>query len=285
MNLCLPVTCALCRFCGASRCLFVGDPTDWVIDLPNTASELPTGLIVTRRDPSLARTTRRHNSVAGGILDIARVWWHNQTWTGQRWERDLIKRLFDIVVATSVLLVFAPVIAVVAVLVRRRMGSPVLFRQTRPGLDGKPFAMIKFRTMTNERDGEGQLLPDADRLPALGVFLRSSSLDELPGLWNVIKGEMSLVGPRPLLMDYLPLYSPAQARRHEVRPGITGWAQVNGRNALNWDQKFAHDVWYVDNQSLWLDIRILFMTVRKVLIRDGISAEGEATMSRFEGNS
>ena len=164
------------------------------------------------------------------------------------------------------------------------MGSPVLFRQTRPGRDGKPFEMIKFRTMRDAIDTDGRPLPDAERLTKLGRFLRSSSLDELPELWNVLKGEMSLVGPRPLLMEYLPLYSPKQARRHEVRPGVTGWAQVNGRNAISWDEKFALDVWYVDNRSLWLDMKIIWLTIRKVIKREGISAAGEATMSKFTGN-
>tara|TARA_R110001592_G_scaffold63566_2_gene194755 strand:+ start:9679 stop:10179 length:501 start_codon:yes stop_codon:yes gene_type:complete len=163
------------------------------------------------------------------------------------------------------------------------MGSPVLFRQVRPGRDGKPFYMIKFRTMKDALDAEGNPLPDSERLTAFGQFLRSSSLDELPELWNVLKGDMSLVGPRPLLMEYLPLYSLEQYRRHEVRPGVTGWAQVNGRNTLGWEDKFALDVWYVDNRSLWLDIKILFLTVKKVVVRDGISAEGEATMSKFAG--
>ena len=167
---------------------------------------------------------------------------------------------------------------------RRKLGSPVFFRQVRPGMNGEPFEMVKFRTMTDERGPDGQLLPDAVRLTAFGCFLRSSSLDELPELWNVLKGDMSLVGPRPLLMEYLPLYSPEQARRHEVRPGITGWAQVNGRNAISWEDKFRLDVWYVDHHSLWLDIKILLATIRKVLVRDGISASGEATMSKFTGN-
>ena len=166
---------------------------------------------------------------------------------------------------------------------RRKLGSPVLFTQVRPGVHGKPFLMVKFRTMTDERDASGALLPDAKRLTPFGRFLRASSLDELPELWNVLRGEMSLVGPRPLLMEYLPLYSPEQARRHEVRPGITGWAQVNGRNAISWADKFALDVWYVDNRSLWLDVKILWRTVRKVLVRDGISAAGEATMPKFTG--
>ena len=170
-----------------------------------------------------------------------------------------------------------------ASLIRRKLGSPVLFFQVRPGLRGQLFKMVKFRTMTDERNNDGALLPDVKRLTPFGRFLRSSSLDELPELWNVLKGEMSLVGPRPLLVEYLPLYTPEQARRHEVRPGITGWAQVNGRNAISWEDKFALDVWYVDHRSLWLDLRILWMTVKKVLVRDGISAAGEATMTRFKG--
>lgn len=169
-------------------------------------------------------------------------------------------------------------------MIRREMGAPVLFRQTRPGLRGKPFQMIKFRTMRDAIDTDGRPLPDAERLTDLGRFLRASSLDELPELWNVLKGEMSLVGPRPLLMEYLPLYSPEQARRHEVRPGVTGWAQVNGRNAISWDEKFALDVWYVDNRNLWLDLTIILLTIRRVIKRDGISAAGEATMSKFTGN-
>ena len=169
-------------------------------------------------------------------------------------------------------------------LVRRKLGSPVFFRQVRPGMNGKPFEMVKFRTMTDERGPDGQLLPDAVRLTPFGRFLRSSSLDELPELWNVLKGDMSLVGPRPLLMEYLPLYSPEQARRHEVRPGVTGWAQINGRNAISWEDKFKLDTWYVDNQSLWLDIKILWLTVKKVLVREGISAPGDATMPVFTGS-
>lgn len=196
----------------------------------------------------------------------------------------MIKRSFDIAGSLLGLLLLSPVIAIVAWQVRCKLGSPVLFRQTRPGLNGKPFQMVKFRTMKDAVDAEGNPLPDAERLTPFGQFLRSSSLDELPELWNVLKGDMSLVGPRPLLMEYLPLYSPEQYRRHEVRPGVTGWAQVNGRNSLSWDEKFKLDVWYVDNRSLWLDIKILFLTVKKVLVRDGISAEGEATMSRFMGN-
>ncbi len=195
-----------------------------------------------------------------------------------------MKRMLDVVVCALALIVFLPVMAVVAVLVRRQMGSPLLFRQIRPGLGGKPFKMVKFRTMRDSVDKSGNSLPDAERLTRLGRFLRSASLDELPELWNVLKGDMSLVGPRPLLLEYLPLYSAEQARRHDVRPGITGWAQVNGRNALSWDEKFALDVWYVDNHTLWLDIRIIWMTLRKVVKREGISADGEATMSKFTGS-
>jgi lipopolysaccharide/colanic/teichoic acid biosynthesis glycosyltransferase len=195
-----------------------------------------------------------------------------------------MKRLFDIVLATVALTVLAVPILILIFMVRRKLGSPVFFRQVRPGLHGKPFEMVKFRSMTDARDAEGNLLPDADRLPAFGRFLRGSSLDELPELWNVLKGDMSLVGPRPLLMEYLPLYSKDQARRHDVRPGVTGWAQVNGRNAISWEDKFKLDVWYVDHRSLWLDIRILWATVRKVVVREGISAAGEATMSKFTGN-
>ncbi len=196
----------------------------------------------------------------------------------------MLKRSLDLVLALVAAILLAPVLAVVALLVRTRLGSPVLFRQIRPGLDGKPFEMVKFRTMTDARGADGALLPDAVRLTPFGQFLRRASLDELPGLWNVLRGEMSLVGPRPLLLQYLPLYSPTQARRHEVRPGVTGWAQVNGRNALSWDEKFAADVWYVDNRSLWLDLKILALTVLAVLGRKGISAAGEATMPPFTGS-
>ena len=189
----------------------------------------------------------------------------------------------DILVASVALMLLAPPLLLLSVLVRISFGSPVLFRQVRPGLHGRPFEMVKFRTMTDERGADGALLPDVIRLTPFGRFLRATSLDELPELWNVIKGEMSLVGPRPLLMEYLPLYTPEQARRHEVRPGITGWAQVNGRNAVSWEKKFVLDVWYVDHCSLWLDLRILWLTVRKVLAREGISATGEATMTRFTG--
>jgi len=195
-----------------------------------------------------------------------------------------MKRLFDLTLSTLGLLALALPLLVFMWLVRRKLGSPVFFRQVRPGMRGKPFEMVKFRTMTSERDLDGQLLPDAVRLTPFGRFLRASSIDELPELWNVLKGDMSLVGPRPLLMDYLPLYTPEQARRHEVRPGITGWAQVNGRNAINWEDKFKFDIWYVDNRCLWLDIKILWLTVKRVLVRDGISAPGDATMPVFKGN-
>lgn len=195
----------------------------------------------------------------------------------------MIKRLFDILASSLGLLLLSPVIAIVAWQIRRKLGSPVLFRQVRPGLDGKPFEMIKFRTMRDAVDAQGNPLPDSERMTPFGSFLRSSSLDELPELWNVLKGDMSLVGPRPLLMEYLPLYSPEQYRRHEVRPGVSGWAQVNGRNALSWEDKFKLDVWYVDNRSFWLDLKVIFLTLKKVVVREGISAEGEATMSKFTG--
>ncbi len=195
-----------------------------------------------------------------------------------------MKRVLDFLAAMFALMVLALPLIVLGALVRFWLGSPVLFKQTRPGLGGRPFEMLKFRTMTDERDAAGVLKPDSERLTDFGRWLRATSLDELPELWNVLKGDMSLVGPRPLLVQYLPLYSPRQARRHEVRPGITGWAQVNGRNALTWPQKFELDVWYVENRSFWLDIRILWLTVRSVLRRDGISAAGEATMPAFTGN-
>ena len=197
---------------------------------------------------------------------------------------DMGKRLFDIVGAAMGLLLLFPVVVFVSWQVRRKMGSPVLFRQVRPGLHGRPFEMIKFRTMKDAVDVKGVALPDSERMTPFGQWLRSTSLDELPELWNVLKGDMSLVGPRPLLMDYLPLYSSEQSRRHDVRPGVTGWAQINGRNAISWEDKFKLDVWYVDNRSFWLDLKILFLTVKKVLVRDGISGEGEATMSKFTGN-
>ena len=196
-----------------------------------------------------------------------------------------MKRLFEFVLTALVLLLFGIPLIFLTLQVRRKLGSPAFFRQIRPGLGGRPFEMIKFRTMTDECDSTGLMLPDADRLTPFGRFLRASSLDELPELWNVLRGDMSLIGPRPLLMEYLPLYSVEQSRRHEVRPGITGWAQVNGRNALSWEEKFKLDLWYVDNRSTWLDIKILELTVRKVLWRDGISAAGEATMTRFIGSN
>lgn len=197
----------------------------------------------------------------------------------------MIKRLIDVFTAVVVLLLGLPFILLICLLVILNLGSPILFSQVRPGLHGKPFKMYKFRSMTSAVDATGELLPDNQRLTRFGRFLRSSSLDELPGLVNVIKGDMSLVGPRPLLMEYLPLYTPQQARRHEMRPGITGWAQVNGRNTLSWEAKFDYDVWYVDHQSLWLDLRILFMTVGKVLKRSDISEQGQATMSKFCGSA
>ncbi len=197
----------------------------------------------------------------------------------------MLKRFFDIFSSIFGLLLLSPVIAIVAWQIRRKLGSPVLFRQVRPGLNGKPFEMIKFRTMRDAVDAGGNPLPDSERMTAFGSFLRSSSLDELPELWNVLKGDMSLVGPRPLLMEYLPLYSPEQYRRHEVRPGVSGWAQVNGRNALSWEEKFKLDIWYVDNKTVWLDLRIIFMTLKKVVVREGISADGEVTMRKFEGAS
>lgn len=196
----------------------------------------------------------------------------------------MLKRCIDAAAALLGLMVLAPVLLIIALLIRLKLGSPVLFRQVRPGLHAKPFEMIKFRTMRDAVDKHGNPLPDEERMTRLGHILRATSLDELPELWNVLKGDMSLVGPRPLLMEYLPLYSSEQYRRHEVRPGVTGWAQVNGRNALSWEDKFKLDVWYVDHQSLWLDLKILWLTVKKVLVRDGISAEGQVTMERFRGN-
>lgn len=195
----------------------------------------------------------------------------------------MVKRLFDIVGSGLGLIVFAPVLLILWWKIRRDMGAPVLFRQVRPGKDGAPFEMVKFRSMRDAVGPDGVPLPDAERITPLGQKLRSSSLDELPELWNVLKGDMSLVGPRPLLMEYVPLYSSEQARRMDVRPGVTGWAQINGRNALSWKQKFELDVWYVDNRSFWLDLKIIGLTIKKVLVRDGISAEGEATMPKFTG--
>lgn len=191
--------------------------------------------------------------------------------------RDIIFSLFGLVL-------FLPLFLLLAILVVINLGWPILFRQSRPGLNGKPFVMLKFRTMIDEVGSDGNLLPDDQRLTRFGRFLRASSLDELPALWNVLRGDMSLVGPRPLLVEYLPLYNSEQARRHEVRPGITGWAQVNGRNELTWEDRFSLDVWYVDNRTFWLDFRILWLTLRKVLVREGITAHGHATMAKFKGN-
>lgn len=193
------------------------------------------------------------------------------------------KRALDLVLVILALAVISPVLLLVAILIWRKLGNPILFRQRRPGLHGKPFTLLKFRTMTDERDADGNLLPDEKRLTRFGQFLRRTSLDELPELFNVLRGDMSLVGPRPLLMQYLDRYTPEQARRHEVRPGITGWAQINGRNAISWQEKFELDVWYVDHLSLWIDLKILVLTVWKVLRREGISQDGHATMEEFLG--
>ena len=195
------------------------------------------------------------------------------------------KRLLDIVVSATALLLLSPLLLYLAYLIRKNLGSPVLFQQIRPAQGGKPFKMIKFRTMRDAVDKQGKPLPDSERLTPFGQKLRASSLDELPELWNVLKGEMSLVGPRPLLMEYLPLYNAQQMRRHEMKPGITGWAQINGRNATAWDERFAHDIWYIDHYSFWLDLKILCLTFKKVWQKDGISAAGEATMPKFTGNS
>lgn len=195
----------------------------------------------------------------------------------------MIKRILDIAIASTALVLLSPVYFIVARKVKKNLGSPVLFRQVRPGLHGQPFEMIKFRTMKDAVDEQGNPLPDSERLTAFGKMLRATSLDEMPELWNVIKGDMSIVGPRPLLMEYLPLYNSEQAKRHNVRPGITGYAQVNGRNAISWEKKFELDTWYVENQSLWLDFKIMLKTIKKVIAKDDISAEGEATMSKFTG--
>ncbi|WP_373684832.1 sugar transferase [Acinetobacter sp. YH12064] len=196
----------------------------------------------------------------------------------------MVKRLLDIIIASIALILLSPLYAYVAYKVKKNLGSPVLFRQVRPGLNGKPFEMIKFRTMKDAVDAQGNPLPDSERLTPFGKMLRSTSLDEMPELWNVIKGDMSVVGPRPLLMEYLPLYNEEQAKRHNVRPGMTGHAQVNGRNAISWEEKFKLDTWYVENQSIWLDFKIMLKTVQKVIAKDDISAEGEATMTRFTGS-
>jgi sugar transferase EpsL len=195
----------------------------------------------------------------------------------------VLKRIFDLAIACIFLLMLSPIILLIALLVRLHLGSPVLFRQERPGLNAVPFQMIKFRTMKSICDADGRLLADNVRLTSVGKLLRSLSLDELPELWNVLKGQMSIVGPRPLLMKYLPLYNSEQKRRHQVKPGITGLAQVNGRNALTWEDKFKLDIWYVDNQSLWLDIKIIFLTVYKVCVRDGINSDGNVTTEEFTG--
>jgi lipopolysaccharide/colanic/teichoic acid biosynthesis glycosyltransferase len=195
-----------------------------------------------------------------------------------------VKRLFDIVIALAALVILSPLLLFIAALVRLKLGSPILFRQLRPGLGGKPFQLLKFRTMAESYARDGTPLADAERLTEAGRFLRSSSLDELPELWNVLKGEMSLVGPRPLLMEYLPLYSAEQARRHLVRPGLTGWAQVNGRNAVSWDEKFALDIWYVDHQNFMLDLKILWLTLIRVAQRHGIDDAGGVGQDRFKGN-
>ncbi|MBN2282916.1 MAG: sugar transferase [Deltaproteobacteria bacterium] len=194
------------------------------------------------------------------------------------------RQLFDLAIAVPSMIILVPVLCVIGFLVRLKIGSPVLFRQIRPGLHGRPFTIYKFRTMTDERNKDGSLLPDRHRLTKFGRFLRSTSLDELPELLNVLKGDMSVVGPRPLLMQYLERYTPEQARRHEVKPGITGWAQINGRNAITWEEKFQYDVWYVDNQSFWLDLKIIILTIWKILKREGINQPGQATMEEFIGS-
>lgn len=197
----------------------------------------------------------------------------------------MIKRFLDITASGAALICLSPILAVTAYKVKKNLGSPVLFKQTRPGLNGEPFEMVKFRTMLDAYDDEGNPLPNEQRHTKFGNFLRSTSLDELPELWNVFKGDMSLVGPRPLLIDYLPLYNEDQARRHNVRPGITGWAQVNGRNAISWEEKFELDTWYVDHQSLLLDLKIIFLTLKKVVVKEGVNASENVTMTRFTGNA
>lgn len=196
----------------------------------------------------------------------------------------MIKRIIDVLISLNLIILLSPVVIILIFVLQIKIGRPVFFFQNRPGFNGKKFKMIKFRTMLSMLDHEGQLLPDEIRLTQFGRWLRSTSLDELPSLWNVLKGDMSLVGPRPLLMEYLSLYNEEQARRHLVKPGITGWAQVNGRNAITWEEKFNLDIWYIDNQSIWLDLKILFLTLKKVIIKEGISEMGQATMSKFEGN-
>ena len=194
-----------------------------------------------------------------------------------------LKRFFDVMMSLVLIIAFFPIFVLLVLVIRFKLGAPVLYKQVRPGLNGKPFEMVKFRSMSNTKDADGNALPDEQRLSSFGKFLRSTSLDELPELWNIFRGDMSFVGPRPLLMEYLPLYSPEQLRRHDVRPGITGWAQVNGRNSISWPERFKLDLWYVDNQSVLHDVRILLKTVYKVLSREGISADGQATMQKFTG--
>ena len=196
----------------------------------------------------------------------------------------MLKRILDISSAAFALIVFSPILVIISVMIKREMGAPILFNQTRPGLNGAPFQMFKFRTMREAFDADGRPLTDEQRITRLGRFLRSSSLDELPELWNVLKGDMSLVGPRPLLMEYLPLYSAEQSRRHDVRPGVTGWAQITGRNDISWDETYALDVWYVDNRSLWLDLKIIWLTIRKVIKREGIDDAGGVGQEKFKGN-
>ena len=197
----------------------------------------------------------------------------------------MLKRIIDFIISFSMIICLSPLLIVTWLLVRFKLGSPALFTQPRPGLNGRVFHVYKFRTMTDERDEDGELLPDAVRLTSFGKLLRKLSLDELPQLWNVLNGDMSFVGPRPLLVEYLPLYSERQSHRHDVRPGITGWAQVNGRNTISWEQKFEYDVWYVENRSLWLDFKILLLTVKKVFVSEGISQDGQATMEKFKGSN
>lgn len=204
---------------------------------------------------------------------------------GKSRKSEGLKRIFDVLVSLCGLILLSPFLVLIVWGIKKNLGRPIFFRQTRPGLNGEPFEMIKFRTMKDAVDSNGYALPDAERMTSFGNKLRSSSLDELPELWNVLKGDMSLVGPRPLLMEYLPLYNDEQKRRHEVRPGVTGWAQVNGRNSLSWVEKFELDVWYVDNQSFWLDVKILFLTVKKVFVKEGISADGHVTIEPFKGNN
>jgi len=213
-------------------------------------------------------------------------WWHStcRFTRRNRVYRSVVKPCLDRTLAALLLLVAAPFMAIAALSIYIEMGTPILFRQRRPGKDGKIFTIYKFRTMTDERDGKGRLLPDEKRLKGIGKFIRSTSLDELPQLFNVLKGEMSFVGPRPLLEEYLPLYNERQKKRHEVKPGITGWAQVNGRNAISWEEKFEYDVWYVEHLSFLLDAKIVWMTLIKVLQRSGVSAENHATMEKFKGN-